>query len=254
MLFLQVFEEKGFTRRKPISVTPCEVDPCEVSAAQVRDNLQEHWVNDTLHKLLTEIDMDSESHVCMECAWNGGKETRLCETQLHHACRDPEGRRGEEKLRIALNVAAKADAPFSHLLSVLGTKRDYNENGARVNPEDSHGQEENTWQTPIFLFLDNNNSTVRPLQLIANAWPDVVNLRVLEDNVSSGESGCAVFTVLSHFSHDESMFDIESNLSIIATLLEFADKTSKGAKGLISFDLNFRTGISLGRGGKCVRP
>ena len=39
-------------------------------------------------------------------------------TPLHHACHDPDGKRGEEKIRIILSAAQTAEVEMALLLSV----------------------------------------------------------------------------------------------------------------------------------------
>lgn len=178
--------------------------PHEISVLELCQQLSSHSKNLTvgtfLTKVITEEDSDyigvvkytSEIGRELPEAPSGDGPTTLGEywirskaygTPLHHACQDPDGKRGEEKIRIILSAAQTAEVEMALLLSVREVHFNIGhphrlENMLGNNRKLERDKEDtDASTTPLFLLISNNNSTVDAARLLCQAWPRVVSLR-----------------------------------------------------------------------------
>lgn len=148
-------------------------------------------------------------------------------TILHFACMDKNGLRGEEKIRIILSAVDRIHVPVSLML--------YNGQVIFEYKLKTWRQDADRSQTPLEILFHNRDATVGAVRLITKSLPDVVHFRSIDavDEVSAS----TVFTN-SLFREDDPRL-----AAILETLLEAAENTIAGIRGLVSTPMIVRRGI-----------
>jgi len=213
------YEEEAFFV-EPAPLPPRFPPQATTSLEELRQLIEQHRQERTLFVFLTVI---QDQGTMFEARYSDpeavGAQRHLVSIAycsiLHCACMDRDGPRGEEKIRIILEAAKSARVDLAQIL-LAGQIHLEPDNGAwKMNAEKSD-------VTPLHILLDNPNSTIESFRMLCKAWPQVVLL----NNPTSG-------TILMYL-----MAKIDSKLewTIVRTkiLLETAEKTKAGAKGLVS--------------------
>jgi hypothetical protein len=244
------------------------LDPCTISVKELQEIIQGFLNKGTLKKELTQVDTSINIFTLPEFS---AKQIQLGAprvisktygTQLHYACRDRNGVRGEQKTRLLLEAAADAEVSFAEMFTVSEVTVRLSRGEWRTNNNETDGGH-NITNEPFFILLDNKNSTISSIRMLAAAWPNVVHFR----RFGTDEY---VWASLSAFNghrqnHDECVINtlfhvlLESSgesgrskeqdaraFSIVETLLEFAEKTTQGAEGLVSANMSLETDCPLG--------
>ena len=183
--------EFDFVEEKVPPPYPAFPEPDQMSVEQLETKIRNHREAHTLIFYLTTVDTDTLDNAVQHMTFNTysrslqfveGSSEQFVEgeyhvtgmsygTPLHHACRDSDGKRGEEKIRMILNAAKSVGADIRELLLVREGKCNKNRDGDYVLDKDVDAS-----TTPLFLLLENENSTIGSFELICRAWPDVVFL------------------------------------------------------------------------------
>lgn len=194
----------------------------DMSVRDLRRLLDYHKQSRTVGSFLktmsdTDSDKDSEKSCC---------------NILHFACLDTDGARGEQKIRLILEAARQAHVDVVELIAVRQEfyTRKYAAGSWKEDDED-----ELTSFTPLHLLLDNHHSTVESIRVICQAWPRVVYFRDTRLDYTC--------TVLKDLMYDDKS-DITRRVEIVKVLLETAEKTKEGAKGLVSASDEIKGGIT----------
>lgn len=251
----------------PILPAPDLPDPSTISVAELEETIQEHLRNSTLKKALTQIDTNSDLFIpefskptliprgyfthapMLDDEQDKIRRTpqlvkKTCGTLLHYACHDRDELRGALKVKSILRAAEKIDITPARICSIAEIQM-VPRNGSWEELEDPDDHKEGygtTLDTPFFILL--RNRRLRPLRLLATAWPGIVQLRDIRKQIGYGVYGETYTTLMEliydHFRPDD---DHSIDLAIVKTLIEFADKTPQGARGLVSASFRWPTGF-----------
>lgn len=139
-------------------------------------------------------------------------------TILHFACLDRNGSRGEQKIRIILEAAIHVDIP-----TLIASRQEFYSRNPNGSWEMKY-TEDLTGFTPIHLLIRNSDSTVESICIICQAWRRAVHFRETRVDYT-----CTVLKGVMY------MYDQETERleKIVKVLLETAEKTKEGAKGLV---------------------
>eukprot|EP00980_Cylindrotheca_fusiformis_P031104 scaffold25830_cov162-Cylindrotheca_fusiformis.AAC.5 len=251
----------------PILPNPDLPDPSKISVEELQETIRKHLDNSTLKKALTQIDTSSNLFIpefskpsliprnyfsagtVLDQEQDLIRRTpqlvkKLCGTLLHYACHDHDEVRGEQKVKLILQAAAKIDITPARICSIAEVQMvQRNGNWEELEDPDDHKEGYGTTlDTPFFILL--RNRRLRPMRLLAAAWPGIVQLRDIRKQVGYGVYGETYTTLMElvydHFRPDD---DHSVDLAIVKTLLEFADKTPQGARGLVAASFRWPTGF-----------
>ena len=234
---------------------PAFPEPDQMSVEQLETKIRNHREAHTLIFYLTTVDTDTLDNAVQHMKFNTysrslqfveGSSEQFVEgeyevtgmsygTPLHHACRDPDGKRGEEKIRMILNAAKSVGADIRVLLLVREGKCNRNRDGDYVLDKDVDAS-----TTPLFLLLENENSTIGSFELICRAWPDVVFLTC--------RNGAAARDTILHYllidaSDKEDEIVEARHVELVRLFLRTAAKGYGGASGLASATSNNLIGV-----------
>jgi hypothetical protein len=251
----------------PILPDPDLPDPSKISVEELQETIQDHLNNSALKKALTQIDASSNLFIpefskptliprsyfvnapMLDETQDEIRRTpklvkKICGTLLHYACHDKDERRGEQKIKVILQAAAKIDISPARICSIAELQM-VSRNGGWEELEDPDDQKEGygtTLDTPFFILL--RSRKLGSLRLLAKAWPGIVQLRDIRKQVGYGVYGETYTTLMEliydHFRPDD---DHSIDLAIVQTLIEFANKTPQGARGLVAASFRWPTGF-----------
>jgi hypothetical protein len=252
------------------------LDPCTISVKELQEIIQGFFKKGTLKKELTQVDTSTNIFTLPEFSAKeihlGKKDdhyqraprviSKTYGTQLHYACRDRNGFRGEQKTRLLLEAAAEAEISFVEMFTVSEVTARFSRGQWRTNNNEPNGVH-NIRNVSFFILLDNKNSTISSIRMLAAAWPNVVHFRRFGTdeyhraafsawNWHRQNHECCVINTLFHVllkNSGESGGSKEQDaraFSIVETLLEFAEKTTQGAEGLVSANMFLETDCPLG--------
>ena len=157
-------------------------------------------------------------------------------TPLHHACRDPDGKRGEEKIRMMLNAAKSVGADIRELLLVREGKCDKNQDGDYVLNKDVDAS-----TTPLFLLLENENSTIGSFELICLSWPYIVFL-TCKNGVDPARETILHYLLFDAGDKEDEIIEAR-HVELVRLFLRTAEKGYGGASGLVSATSNNLIGV-----------
>ena len=178
--------------------------PHMISVDELRNQLSLHENNRTMAQLLTmpieSPERDEDYVAATEFKYidnikevpNGnvlGKHVIVSKAYgnpLHYACHDPDGKRGREKIRLILDAARKAHVDLRKMMlqeeltySLPGDEEEVDEFAVAPHEVDYDKKLIREWNeqsdtTPMWILLSNQNAVFDSVQLLCQAWPDVV--------------------------------------------------------------------------------
>lgn len=244
------------------------IDPCTISVAALETVVVRFLRRGIFQKELTQVSTRASTFIFPEFSLPEiqlGKKGHRSQrdrrvigktygTPLHYACRDSNGFRGAQKIRLLLQAAAKAEIPPVDMFTVTEATMKFIR-GEWKSDSDCASRHRSM---PFFILLDNKRSSIFSIRMLATAWPSIVHLR----RVGSDEELRAVaspwgrplcendfyrtcaFNTLFHvlvkaypYESGSTGEDEDRLCSIVATLLEFASMTPKGAEALVSANI-----------------
>jgi len=176
---------------------------------------------------------------------------------FHAACWDPDGSRGEEKIRVLLEAAKHFGLHLSYFL-VTGEKC---ERHSRLNPSvpmisapplpgHQRNREETTSVTvcscitPLHILVNNPESTVESFRLLCQACPEIVHIRnACKECIREATSDTILMSLLKR--GGESTTDTQRRVAIMRVFLEAAERTAKGAKSLVAAGEIVEEGVGM---------
>eukprot|EP00980_Cylindrotheca_fusiformis_P030166 scaffold24507_cov122-Cylindrotheca_fusiformis.AAC.2 len=251
------------------------IDPCTVSVVELEEIIDDFLRRDVLKEELTNVNTNASSYALPKFSKNEiqlGKKgnhfqrpprviSKTYGTLLHYACRDRNGYRGEQKIRLLLDSAAKADISPKEMFTLAEVTVTFTRGEWTPSDKESSG----VWKTrctPFFILLDNRNATASSIRMLAATWPQIVNLKRFgavefpsADIVSwNGREGTThqsndtcIINTLFHVLLEMSPESNKRIHSTVAILLEFADEaTTKGAESLVSANVSIDANCPLG--------
>eukprot|EP00984_Skeletonema_dohrnii_P014014 scaffold5863_cov90-Skeletonema_dohrnii-CCMP3373.AAC.2 len=152
---------------------------------------------------------------------------------LGFACQDPDGARGEAKIRVILDTARRLQANMPVLLSTV-CKKFFSRIGWNYEWEEEADEiyDDAKQTTPLHVLIGNENSTDGAFRLICDACPRLVHLTADAKEEVHNKTILVrlAHTCTSSFGGDE---DIDRLRRVSTILFEAAEKTKEGSRGLI---------------------
>ncbi|CAJ1954519.1 unnamed protein product [Cylindrotheca closterium] len=232
-------------------------DPCQISVAELEEEIRFQIRKGNLKDTLTKIDVTSKlfsnpQYLPREIQLGKDRypprETRYQVIQktygspLHYACHDQNGSRGEHKIRLLLCVANQYKIPIHKLLTLSEvTVRKYGTEWHKITVEAGTERMQETRATPLYILLDNPNSSASTVRRLSEPWPSIVHLQYFTNlNVLECHNTLSHFLLknpISPYEHSER--DIARIASIVQVLLQVAAKTDLDAKSLVTVNTHF---------------
>jgi len=252
-----IFPEERILQHCDIEyVPPKGTDGSKLSVERLRELIEQHRQTRTVKKFLCDIDTESglfdaeytdidTSNVDIHNLPNNEKPvvksyliSKTYCTMLGFACLDPNGPRGEEKIRLILDTARRYHINLRLFLATF-SKRIFKW-GEHTHTWIDKTKEQDNWRTtPLQLVISNDHSTPESIRMIACAWPRAVFIRGdVED-----ETKTLLMEVVHSCSYDHSGESIERLKNITDALFEAAEKTKEGARGLVMMSDSANIGV-----------
>ena len=249
--------EFDFVEEKvPPAARPAFPEPHKMSLEQLETKICNHKEAHTLIDYLTTVDTDTLENAVQHMKFvtyigslqfvEGSSEQFLegeykvtgiwYGTPLHHACRDPDGNRGEEKIRMILNAAKSVGADIRELLLVREGKCNKNRDGDYVLDRDADAS-----TTPLFLLLENEYSTIGSFELICRAWPYIVFL-TCKNGVDPGRETILHYLLFDASDQEDEVVEAR-HIELVRLFLRTAAKAYGGSIGLVSAANNNLIGV-----------
>lgn len=237
-------------------------DPCQISVAELEEQIRFHTRTGSLKDTLTKINVTSKvfrnpqyppREIQLGKNRYPPRESRYQVIQktygspLHYACHDPNGSRGEHKIRLLLWVADRHKIPIRKLLTlsevtVRKCGKEWHEAMMEVGTMGTKRTQE-TRATPLYILLDNPTSSASAVRRLSEAWPSIVHLQYFTNlNVLQCHNTLSHFLLKNPISPNHSEGDVDRVVSIVEVLLQVAAKTDLGAKHLVTVNANWGTG------------
>ncbi|KAL3939152.1 MAG: hypothetical protein SGBAC_006078 [Bacillariaceae sp.] len=251
----------------PILPKPSWPDPSLISVEQLDATIKAHFRNSTLRRALTQIETGgaifiphfSEPSLIPEGYFTNSEvldeaqdklrrtpklTMKTCGTMLHYACHDPDAKRGEEKIKLILKAATTVDLSVARICSI--NEVHLVPRNARweelEDPDDEKQGFGTTRNTPFYTLL--RARKLGAIRILAAAWPRIVNLRDIrkqEGYSVYGETSTTLLELI--YDHFGPAKQACNDLAIVETILEFAERTPLGARGLVATSFRWPTGF-----------
>ncbi|CAJ1954667.1 unnamed protein product [Cylindrotheca closterium] len=252
----------------PILPKPNWPDPSLISVEQLDKMITTHLRNSTLRRALTQIDTSgvvfmphfSEPSLIPEGYFTNSEvldeaqdklrrtpklTMKTCGTMLHYACHDPDSKRGEEKIKRILKAAKTVDLSVARICSINEVHLVPRNNGRWEELEDPDDEKQGfgtTRNTPFYTLL--RARKLGAIRILASAWPRIVNLRDIRKQEGYSVYGETYTTLLELiYDHFAPAKEACNDLAIVETILEFAERTPLGARGLVATSFRWPTGF-----------
>jgi len=112
-------------------------------------------------------------------------------TMLCFACADPDGKRGESKIKLILQTAKRLQVNMRTFVATFG-QSSFRRSSPHTSWQECSGGKQST--TAMHTLLFNTHATKESLRMICNAWPRAVYIRGDEEDCTN--------TILMHLTYD----------------------------------------------------
>jgi hypothetical protein len=148
---------------------------------------------------------------------------KIYHTMLGFACVDPDGERGEAKIKLILQTAKHLQTNMRTFTATFSRKHMQRDAMHCPWQENFEGKQATT---PLHFLINNKHATIESLRMVCNTWPRAVHIRGDEHDRTK-----TILMDLTYSCSDED--EIERLQAFSNVLFEAAEKTKEGARGLV---------------------